>query len=58
MVVALAWIEGILLVGGMVSFAIAGTLLTRRWIGVDVLEYNNEVAGFIYAVVGEGESGC
>ena len=49
---SLPWVEGILLVCGMGSLAIAGTLLTRRWVGLDVLKFNNEVAGFIYAVVG------
>jgi hypothetical protein len=27
-------------------------LLARRWVGVEVLKLNNEVAGFIYAVIG------
>ena len=47
-----AWLWGILLVGAMVLLAVAGTLLARRWVGVEVLKLNNEVAGFIYAVVG------
>ncbi len=43
------------------SFLIAGTiplvavvvgLLVRRWVTVEVLERHNEVAGFIYAVIG------
>lgn len=50
--VLLAWLAGILLVGGMVALAVAGTLLTRRRVGAEVLQFNNEVAGFIYAVVG------
>jgi hypothetical protein len=36
----------------IVLLAITGTVLTRRWIGVEVLRRNNEVAGFIYAVIG------
>jgi hypothetical protein len=46
------WLEGIFLVGGMVLLAIAGTMLTRRWVGAETLRNNNEVAGFIYAVIG------
>ena len=49
---SLAWLWGILLVGAMVLLAVAGTLLARRWVGVEVLKLNNEVAGFIYAVIG------
>ena len=47
-----AWLWGILLAGAMVLLAIAGTLLTRRWVGAETLKSNNEVAGFIYAVIG------
>jgi predicted membrane chloride channel (bestrophin family) len=36
----------------MVLLAVAGILLARRWVGVEVLKLNNEVAGFIYAVIG------
>jgi len=49
---SLAWLWGILLVGAIVLFAVAGTLLARRWVSVEVLRLNNEVAGFIYAVIG------
>ena len=49
---SLEWLWGILLVGAMVLLAVAGTLLARRWVGVEVLKLNNEVAGFIYAVIG------
>ena len=49
---SLEWLWGILLVGTMVLLAVAGTLLARRWVGVEVLKLNNEVAGFIYAVIG------
>lgn len=49
---SLGWWWGIFLVGVMVLLAVAGTLLARRWVSVDVLKLNNEVAGFIYAVIG------
>lgn len=49
---SLAWLWGILLVGAMVLLAVAGTLLARRWVSVEVLKLNNEVAGFIYGVIG------
>jgi len=49
---SLEWALGIILVGAMVVLAVAGTLLARRWVGVEVLKLNNEVAGFIYAVIG------
>jgi Na+/melibiose symporter-like transporter len=35
-----------------VLVSIAGTLIVRRLISVEVLERHNEVAGFIYAVIG------
>jgi Protein of unknown function (DUF4239) len=38
--------------GAMVLLAVSGTLLTRRWVGEEVLKLNNEVAGFIFAVIG------
>jgi ABC-type multidrug transport system fused ATPase/permease subunit len=47
-----AWFLSLLLVGATVLLAIAGTLLVRRLISVEVLERHNEVAGFIYAVIG------
>jgi hypothetical protein len=50
--VMLAWLWGVLLVGATVFVSIVGTLLVRRWIPVEVLERHNEVAGFIYAVIG------
>ena len=49
---SLAWLWGILLVGATVLLAAAGTLLARRWVSVEILKLNNEVAGFIYAVIG------
>jgi len=47
-----AWFWSLLLIGGTVLLSIVGTLLVRRLIGVEVLERHNEVAGFIYAVIG------
>jgi hypothetical protein len=41
-----------LLVGATVFLSVASTLLVRRWVAVEVLERHNEVAGFIYAVIG------
>ena len=42
----------ILIVGGIPLLAVAGALLVRRWVTVEVLERHNDVAGFIYAVIG------
>lgn len=41
-----------LLIAATVLLVVAGTMLVRRWVGVETLKFNNEVAGFIYAVVG------
>jgi hypothetical protein len=50
LVAALFW--GTFIVGGITFVAVAGALLVRRWVTVEVLERHNEVAGFIYAVIG------
>ena len=42
----------ILIVGMIPLLAVAGALLVRRWATVEVLERHNDVAGFIYAVIG------
>ena len=42
----------ILIVGVIPLLAVAGALLVRRWVTVEVLERHNDVAGFIYAVIG------
>jgi len=47
-----AWFWILLLVGTTVFISVAGTLMVRRVITVEVLERHNEVAGFIYAVIG------
>jgi uncharacterized membrane protein YgaE (UPF0421/DUF939 family) len=48
----LAWLWGFLFVGMAILVAIAGMLLVRRSVTLSLLESHNEVAGFIYAVVG------
>ena len=50
LVATLFW--AIVIVGGITVLATAGALLVRRWVAVEVLERNNEVAGFIYSVIG------
>ena len=47
-----AWFWILLLVGATVFISVVGTLMVRRVITVEVLERHNEVAGFIYAVIG------
>jgi hypothetical protein len=49
---SLAWLWGILLVGTLGLLAVAGLLRARRRFGVEALKLNNEVAGFIYGVIG------
>ena len=49
-VATLFW--GVVIVGGITVLATAGALLVRRWVPVEVLERHNEVAGFIYSVIG------
>ena len=41
-----------LITAGITVVAVVGALLVRRWVGVEVLERHNDVAGFIYAVIG------
>ena len=48
----LASVGGIFLVVAAVLLAVVGTVIVRRRVGVETLKLNNEVAGFIYAVVG------
>ena len=49
-VTTLFW--GILIVGAITAVAATGALFVRRWIPVEILERHNDVAGFIYAVIG------
>ena len=46
------WFWVLLLVVALPAGAVSGALLVRRMVGADVLAYHNDVAGFIYAVVG------
>lgn len=49
---SLASLGGLVLVVAAVLLAVVGTVIVRRRVGVETLKLNNEVAGFIYAVVG------
>ena len=46
------WFWILLFVVALPAVAVGGALLVRRIVGVEVLEHHNDVAGFIYAVVG------
>jgi len=46
------WLVLSLVVGLAVIFSVSLQLLFRRWVGVETLSLNNEVAGFKFAVVG------
>jgi Protein of unknown function (DUF4239) len=46
------WFWGILLVGALAALAVGGALLLRRAVDPAILERHNEVAGFIYSVIG------
>ena len=46
------WLSGLLLVGLPTGLAMLGPILIRRWVTLDRLSANNEVAGFKFAVVG------
>jgi hypothetical protein len=45
------WLMGILVVGGSTLLAVAGLLLVRRLVPLAVLRENNEVCGFMLAVL-------
>jgi Protein of unknown function (DUF4239) len=47
-----AWIWGFVFVGATVGLAIGGMLLVRRSVTLSTLESHNQVAGYIYSVVG------
>ncbi|HSF58782.1 MAG TPA: DUF4239 domain-containing protein [Candidatus Binatia bacterium] len=47
-----AWIWGILVVGTVMGLAIGGMLLVRRSVTLSTLESHNQVAGYIYSVLG------
>lgn len=46
------WLSGLLLVGLPTGLAMLGRILVRRYVTLDRLTANNEVAGFKFAVVG------
>ena len=46
------WLSGILLVGLTTGLAMLGPILVRRYVTLDRLTANNEVAGFKFSVVG------
>jgi len=46
------WLSCLLLVGLPTGLAMLGPILIRRWVTLDRLTANNEVAGFKFAVVG------
>lgn len=48
----ITWFWSLLLVVVLPALAVGGALLVRRAIGPDILARNNDVAGFIYAVIG------
>jgi hypothetical protein len=47
-----ALIGSVVIVGGSVLLSLAGVILVRRWVPLPVLEAQNDVAGFIIAVLG------
>ena len=46
------WLSGLLLVGLTTGLAMLGPILVRRYVTLETLTANNEVAGFKFAVVG------
>ena len=46
------WFWILLFMVALPAFAVGGALFVRRTVGADVLAHHNDVAGFIYAVVG------
>jgi hypothetical protein len=46
------WVSGILIVVLPTLLAMAGPILMRRWVGLERLSSNNEVAGFKFATIG------
>ena len=46
------WFWSLLLVVALPALAVCGSMLARRVVGPDVLARHNDVAGFIYAVIG------
>lgn len=46
------WISGIILIGLGTLLSMLGPALVRRYVALDRLTANNEIAGFKYAVLG------
>jgi hypothetical protein len=46
------WLSGAIIVGGGTLLAMLGPLLVRRYVGLERLTINNEIAGFKFATVG------
>jgi hypothetical protein len=46
------WLSGVLIIGGGTLLAMLGPLLVRRFVALDRLTVNNEIAGFKFATVG------
>jgi hypothetical protein len=46
------WLSGLIIIGGGTLLAMLGPLLVRRFVALDRLTINNEIAGFKFATVG------
>jgi hypothetical protein len=46
------WLSGLLIVGLGTLLTIIGPILVRRWVGLERLTENNEIAGFKFATIG------
>ena len=46
------WLATLLILGGAIAVSVTGLVIVRRTVMLERLRRNNEVAGFIYAVVG------
>src|SRR5215471_9610435 len=46
------WLSGVLIIGGETLLSVLGPVLVRRYVALDRLTINNEIAGFKFATVG------
>jgi hypothetical protein len=46
------WLQGVLIIGGSLVLALGGFALVHRYVPSHIREQQNDVAGFIYAVLG------
>src|SRR5215510_9251160 len=46
------WLSGVLIIGGGTLLSVLGPVLVRRYVALDRLTINNEIAGFKFATVG------